>query len=91
MSKKLIIIIVIGLIFVAGGYFLLKDKILTIDEYLWNKSLDFITGKKPNDSLGDFSAPEIITTPESLGASPEINPIDKTNPFKDIQTNPFDY
>ena len=90
MSKKLIIIIATGLVFVAGGYFLLRDKILMIDEYLWNKSLDFITGKKSNDSSGGLYAPEIITTPESFGASPEINPIDKTNPFKDIQTNPFE-
>ena len=35
-------------------------------------------------------ASAMITAPESLGATPEINPIDKANPFKDIQTNPFE-
>ena len=90
MSKKSIITIVIGIVFVVGGYFLLKDKILMLDEYLWNKSINFLTGKMNGDSSGNFSVPEITTAPESLGTVPEVNPVDKTNPFKDIQTNPFE-
>lgn len=45
MSKKLIITIIIGIIFVAGGYFLFGDKITKLDEFIWNKSINFFVEK----------------------------------------------
>lgn len=71
----LIIVVVLGLL----GYF------------YWNKTKKVDTDIKILDTTDNITQevlPEINTNP--LKNNPEINPVDKTNPFKDIKTNPFE-
>ena len=47
------------------------------------------------DATSAFEAQSAIgeaveTVTEAVGGSPELNPVDKVNPFTDIITNPFD-
>ena len=43
----------------------------------------FFTRGSPDG--GGYSAPESV-----LGNKPDLNPVSKTNPFKQVRTNPFE-
>ena len=93
MNKKTLIIlivliaIVLLIAFGTGGYI------------YWNKWKKLQAGKNALEKAGD-AAEKIINSAskgvlpsvgvDPLGNKPDINPADKTNPFKDIRTNPFE-
>ena len=66
----------------VGGYFLWKGAQKTSEE----KAADAVS--KSVESATQGVLPTINTNP--LEKLPELNPIDKTNPFKNIITNPFE-
>ena len=89
-SKKVILIIIAAVVVVGlaiGGYFFWSN---------WKKSAS--SENKAIENAGE--AAEKITEGAtkgvlpSIGANPleskpDVNPVDKANPFKDIKTNPF--
>lgn len=79
MKKGLVVVVVILIVAVVGyfAYKFVKEKGLP-------GGLPFSLGGAENDG----GASQINTNP--LGEVPEINPVDKTNPFKDVRTNPFE-
>lgn len=46
--------------------------------------------EKITDSATQGVLPSINTQSNPLENAPDINPVSKTNPFKNIKTNPFD-
>ncbi len=90
-SKKEILIITTVVLLIglaAGGYFLWNN---------WKKSNN--SEKTILEKAGEVAdkiiegatkgvLPSIQTNP--LENKPDVNPVDKTNPFKDIKTNPFE-
>ncbi len=88
MAKKTIIIVVVILvliILVAGGYI------------FWDQYKKF-KEKNPFGDLADFAKnignvatrgvlPSLETNP--FADKPNLNPVDKTNPYANIKTNPF--
>jgi len=77
-------VLLIGLI--VGGYF------------LWNNWKNSASGKKTLEKAGEAAEkitesatkgvlPSIGTNP--LENKPDVNPVDKANPFKNMITNPF--
>ena len=81
----IVVVIVIGL--VIGGYFYWKKYIKVSPEI---KAVENAgdSAQKITDSATQGILPEINANP--LENKPEVNPVDKTNPFKDIKTNPFE-
>lgn len=93
MNKKTLVVLIILIAIVlliaigTGGYI------------YWNKWKKLQAGKNALEKAGD-AAEKIIEGASkgvlpSLGADPlknkpDINPADKTNPFKNIKTNPFE-
>ena len=87
-KKTLIIIIVVILIFAlgVGGYFLWSK----INKTPLEKALETAgdAAEKLIDSVTKGILPSIQTNP--LENKPDINPVDKANPYKNIKTNPFE-
>ncbi len=81
-NKKLILIGIVALVIgLAAGYFFwqkYKTPELTPEE----------TAEKITESVAKGVLPSIQTNP--LENKPDINPVDKANPFKNIKTNPFE-
>lgn len=69
-----IVLAVVSLILLGAGYWYLQSK----------KSGTEVIIKKDNEGV----LPSVSTNP--LDSKPNINPIDQTNPFKNIKTNPFE-
>lgn len=79
MSKKRIIIIVVVLILVAlVGYFIFWSGIFSQPD----GDMGPIVNQGVLPSLGDSTNP--------MKNKPDINPIDASNPFRSIKTNPFE-
>ncbi len=74
-------VLLIGLI--VGGYFLWKNF------FSENEALEKAgeAAEKITESATKGVLPSIGTNP--LENKPDVNPVDKTNPFKNIITNPF--
>ncbi len=84
MDKKIIIIIistVVLLIVLAGGYFywinLKKSKINNLN-----------TAEDITNSATKGVLPSLQTNP--LEEKPNVNPVDRANPIKNVKTNPFE-
>mgnify|MGYP007082065169 CR=1 FL=1 len=74
MNKKYIIII--STLVILG---------LAVGGYCW-----YWQSKKagqPSESSSEVITPSVSTNP--LENKPNVNPIDQTNPFKNVKTNPF--
>jgi hypothetical protein len=85
-KKKIILIIVIALVIVVlivAGFFWYKN-------YLKTKNFWANFGGADNliDNVTKGTLPSINTNP--LGSKPDINPVDNSNPIKNIKTNPFE-
>ena len=81
----IVVVIVIGL--VIGGYFYWKKYIkVSLEIKAVENAGD--SAQKITDSATQGILPEINANP--LENKPEVNPVDKTNPFKDLKTNPFE-
>lgn len=82
MSKLVrVLIIVLAAALVSGGayyWFVIKaEKPLTPEE-------------KAVKSAGQIVAPEVIVPSNPFGEKlPDLNPVNKANPFKDVYKNPF--
>ncbi|MFA6097417.1 MAG: hypothetical protein WC788_07370 [Candidatus Paceibacterota bacterium] len=102
MNKK--IIIPVAIVFVVavlgGGYFYWsqksqnqKPKVVETPVADESKKTDDVkkedatTDEVITDSATKGTLPSIQTNP--LEEKPDLNPVDKTNPYKDIKTNPF--
>jgi len=87
-KETLIIIAAVLLIGLAvGGYFLWNNWKNSISSE--NKALENAgeAAEKITESATKGVLPSIGTNP--LENKPDVNPVDKTNPFKNIITNPF--
>lgn len=89
MIKKLEIILAIVIILAAlgiSGYLYWQYKYTTPGQRAANAL------QKALKSIGaGVALPDISLIDESIGENlVEVNPIDKTNPFKDIRVNPFE-
>ncbi|MFH1608645.1 MAG: hypothetical protein ABH951_01340 [Patescibacteria group bacterium] len=80
-----IVVVIIGL--GIGGYFYWEKNIKVSSEIKAIEDAEK-SAQKITDSATQGVLPGINTNP--LENKPEINPVDKTNPFKDIKTNPFE-
>ena len=83
-SKKsiLILIVIVAIIGLGiGGYFYWKSK---------QKAAQSAgeVAQKITESASQGVLPSVSTNP--LENKPDVNPVDKTNPFKNIKTNPFE-
>lgn len=96
-SKKTIIVaIAVVLILLLGlgiaGYFYLNNlkKTNDADTGVETDALKAAAdaAARINDTATKGVLPDLQTNP--LENKPDVNPIDKTNPFKDIKTNPFE-
>ncbi len=88
--KKIVILIITAVLItglVVGGYF------------YWNAKFRAKPGIESLETAGEVAEkitesatkgvlPSIQTNP--LDNKPDINPVDKVNPYKDIKTNPFE-
>ncbi|OGY62841.1 MAG: hypothetical protein A2745_00400 [Candidatus Harrisonbacteria bacterium RIFCSPHIGHO2_01_FULL_44_13] len=77
-----IVVAVLGL--AVAGYLLLKKSAKTSEE----KAVETLEGALKSATSGTL--PEITPLTNPLEKLPEINPVEKANPFKGLQTNPFE-
>lgn len=84
-SKKTIFTIIVVVVIIAlgiGGYFYwkkTKTKLTTSQEQILQ------TVGETGEILGKSATQGVLPSIDN----PDVNPISKTNPFKDIKTNPF--
>ena len=90
MNKKIIIIIVAVVLLVIilsiGGYFYWNNFKKSQSEKTLENSAN--ATEEITNSTTKGILPSLETNP--LENKPDINPIDKANPIKDIKTNPFE-
>ncbi len=88
MNKKYIIVVSVLLILVlaVGGYFYWKSKQATPEQKAIQGAEE--AAQKITDSASQGVLPSISTNP--LENKPDVNPVDKTNPFNNVKTNPFE-
>jgi len=92
-NKTLVILIIIIAILAVGGYFywskVIKTKpVVTPEQAALENAGD--AAKAITDSATQGVLPSINPNTNPLQDVPDINPTDKSNPFKDIKTNPFE-
>jgi FtsZ-interacting cell division protein ZipA len=95
MKKTILIILlsiaVVGLI--IGGYFVCKKYFPFWEKKASSESQAIDQASKAADLLGEKTSqgtlPD-ITSKNPLQNKPDVNPVDQTNPFKDLKTNPFE-
>ncbi len=83
MNKKTIFMIIAVVVIIAlgvGGYFYWKKTKTTPQEQILQ------TIGETGEILGKNAAQGVLPSINN----PDVNPISKTNPFKDIKTNPFE-
>lgn len=83
----LIIAIVAIAMLAIGGYLWWSEKSKTGGTQLGDLEKLNLTEDKITDSAVKGVLPSIQTNP--LEEKPDLNPVDKTNPYKNIKTNPF--
>jgi flagellar basal body-associated protein FliL len=93
MDKKLVITIIVALVLIIlgiGGYFYWsQNKIQTPQEQAQQAASE--TTDILNNSVSQGVIPSIDTAQVNpLKDNPNINPVDKTNPFTNVKTNPFE-
>lgn len=70
-------------------YLLLSGEKKTAEQTAVETTQEAVQGAAQSATQGTL--PETLTNPQSNPAEklPEVNPINRTNPFKEIKTNPF--
>lgn len=91
-EKTAIIILVIMVAVAAAGYgawrfFGVKSQPTTQEEKTQAPSSQGAAQEAATSSYGTLPEIESVTNP--LENSPDLNPVERANPFKDIYTNPF--
>ena len=87
-SKKLVVTIVVAIIVVVllgAAYWWFGLREVKTPEEKATESFE-----KSLQSAGAGTLPEINPLSNPLEEVPDINAVSKTNPFKDIKTNPFE-
>jgi len=84
--RLILLTIVILIVFVVSGYIYWKNKQSNAGEKAIDKAGN--ASEKITDSATKGVLPSVGANP--LENKPDINPADKTNPFKNIKTNPFE-
>ncbi len=88
MNKKLLIATIVALLLLAGGYWYWKSTTaLTPEEQALNKAKEAADTLTKNTTQGVIPSLDVNTNP--AGNLPDTNPVNKTNPFSDVKTNPF--
>lgn len=92
MDKKIIITMIAAIVIVLlgiGGYFYwTKTRVQTPQEQ--SQQIIGETTDVLNQSVSQGVLPSVDTEQVNpLKNNPDINPVNKTNPFTDIKTNPF--
>lgn len=89
MKKSILTLIVVVIVIGLGiaGYFY-WDKYMKVSPEIKAVENAGESAQKITDSATQGVLPEINTNP--LENKPEVNPIGKTNPFKDLKINPFE-
>ena len=84
MNKKIIIAVVLVIV-VAG--------LILAGYFYWRKPVATDQGQKSTDPIKDAATQGVLPSinPQSnpLEKSPDINPAENANPFKNAKTNPF--
>lgn len=62
---------------------------LIVAGYFYFKGPEKTPEQKAMESAAAGALPEFAPTSNPLEGMPEINPVEKTNPFKGLDTNPF--
>ncbi|MBI3046292.1 MAG: hypothetical protein HYY86_01985 [Candidatus Harrisonbacteria bacterium] len=57
--------------------------------YWWNRPAPVKTTEEAIEVLSESPATEVIPTNPLENKVPDLNPVEKTNPFKDSYKNPF--
>mgnify|MGYP001585176261 CR=1 FL=1 len=85
MNKKILIIVLIVVLVLigGGGYYYWKIKAQKLAEQQRAEDAQKIT-----DSIGNNVSPDVATPTVNL-PNTNANPYNKTNPFSDLKTNPF--
>lgn len=92
--KKIILataIILMATLAIGGAYFFYKtpknSEVQVLPPVSDNPAKTGAEEEKVSDIAAKGTLPEIQTNP--LDDKPDLNPIDKTNPYSNIKTNPF--
>ncbi|MDP3710606.1 MAG: hypothetical protein Q8R29_02665 [bacterium] len=83
MLKKNLLFLIIALVLLAGGY-LYWQKTKSPKKETKNPATT-----EPVSTAARGTLPEISPISNPLEKSPEINPVEKANPFTDLYKNPF--
>lgn len=91
-QNKILIIIVILLVGVLGGYFIWQYWLAPeATETSETKAVEEIAAgvEKAVESATSAALPSINPQSNPLENAPNVNPMERANPFKEIKTNPF--
>ena len=95
MNKKILLIVsvILVLFLVFGGYYYWKIKtekisvpVKSVPEQATDNIQSIVASTSAN--IGSSVSPD-ITTPVIVPVSTDANPYNKTNPFSNLKTNPF--
>lgn len=89
MNKKTNLLIIVALIIglAIGGYFYWKSVSKSAEEKALEEASN--VAESITDSATQGVLPTLDVSANPLENKPDVNPVDQTNPFKDIKTNPF--
>lgn len=80
-----LIILIVGL--VIGVYFYWKTASESVEKKALKKAGNVAESITDSATQGVLPSLDIVTNP--LENNPNLNPVDQTNPFKSVKTNPF--
>lgn len=83
--SAVLIVLIVGL--AIGGYFLWKNVSRSAEEKALDNASNVAESITDSITKGVLPSLDIVTNP--LENNPSVNPVDQTNPFKYIKTNPF--
>ena len=78
----LLMAIIVAIVFLASGFFIFTNRIKSESDAAPIK--DAIT-----EAATAGTIPTLETIGNPLAGMPEVNPVEKTNPFTDLYNNPF--
>ncbi len=88
MNKKLLIATIVALALLVAGYWYWKNTTtLTPEEQALQKAEDSANVLTKNTTQGVLPSLDVNANP--VGNLPDTNPVNKTNPFSNVKTNPF--
>ncbi len=87
MNKKLLIATIVALVLLAAGYWYWKSTTaLTPEEQTIQKAEDNAKALTESATQGVLPSLDVTNPVSNL---PDTNPVNKTNPFSNVKTNPF--